>query len=91
VTTDWGHPLSPLTDNQDRPGSACERYRELIEQGLGRGRNAMAIWQDLDSDHSFPGGYQRLKRFVRKLAKGNPLSFATGLKHQSDRGAVFKV
>jgi hypothetical protein len=23
---------------------ACEPYRELIEEALGRGRNAMAIW-----------------------------------------------
>ena len=27
--------------------SACEPYREIIEDGLGRGRNAKAIWQDL--------------------------------------------
>ncbi|MGH7436695.1 MAG: hypothetical protein ACRENE_13560, partial [Polyangiaceae bacterium] len=26
--------------------SACEPYREIIEDGLGRGRNAKAIWQD---------------------------------------------
>ena len=27
--------------------SACEPYRELIREALRRGRNAMAIWQDL--------------------------------------------
>jgi len=27
----------------------------------------MAIWQDLVSDHGFAGGYQTVKRFVRKL------------------------
>src|SRR5262245_28587575 len=27
--------------------SACEPYRELIVDALGRGRNATAIWQDL--------------------------------------------
>ncbi len=42
-------------------------YRELIEQGLDRGRNAMAIWQDLVSDHGFAAGYQSVRRFVRKL------------------------
>jgi transposase len=67
VTTDSGRPISPPTGNQDRVSSACEPYRELVEQGLGRGRNAMAIWQDLVSDHSFPHGYQTVKRFVRKL------------------------
>ena len=33
--------------------SACEPYRELITEALGRGRNAMAIWQDLVDDHGF--------------------------------------
>ena len=47
--------------------SACEPYRELIEVGLGRGRNAMAIWQDLVSDSGFNSGYQSVRRFVRKL------------------------
>src|SRR6187551_2767963 len=27
--------------------SACEPYRELIEEAVGRGRNAVAIYQDL--------------------------------------------
>jgi hypothetical protein len=27
--------------------SACEPYRELIADALARGRNAMALWQDL--------------------------------------------
>lgn len=31
------------------------RYRELIAEALGRGRNAMAIWQDLVDDHGFTG------------------------------------
>src|SRR6266487_30894 len=59
VTTDFSPPISPPTNNQDRVSSACEPFRELIEQGLGRGRNAMAIWQDLVSDHGFPLGYSR--------------------------------
>ena len=29
----------------------------------------MAIWQDLVSDHGFAGGYQTVKRFVRKLRR----------------------
>src|SRR6516162_5884821 len=47
--------------------SACEPYRELIELEFGRGRNAMGIWQDLVDVHGFPGGYQSVKRYVRKL------------------------
>jgi hypothetical protein len=42
------------TDSAATPSaSACEPYRELIETALTRGRNAMAIWQDLIEDHRF--------------------------------------
>src|SRR5437667_293513 len=67
VTTDFGQPISPPTRNRDRATSECEPFRDLIEQGLGCDRNAMAIWQDLVTDHGFPHGYQTVKRFVRKL------------------------
>ena len=33
--------------------SACEPHREMIEEGLSRGRNGVAIWQDLVDDHGF--------------------------------------
>ena len=38
-----------------------------IELGLSRGRNAMAIYQDLVDVHGFTGSYESVKRFVRKL------------------------
>ena len=47
--------------------SACEPYRELIEDAVRRSRNAMAIWQDLVDDHGFEAKYESVKRFVRKL------------------------
>jgi transposase len=62
----------------ERSASACEPYRELIEQGLAHGRNAIALWQDLVSDHGFAGGYQTVKRFVRKL-RGPQLPEAAGI------------
>jgi len=46
--------------------SACEPYREAIELGLSRGRNARAIWQDLVCEHGFASSYQSVQRFVRK-------------------------
>src|SRR5215469_5773532 len=55
------------SDSSPPSPSICEAYRELIEQGLARGRNGKAIWQDLVTDHGFTGGYQAVKRFVRKL------------------------
>jgi transposase len=73
--------------------SACEPYQELIELGLGRGRNAVAIWQDLVSYHGFTGGYQSVKRFVRQL-RGAPtpaarvvIITAPGEESQVDYGA----
>jgi transposase len=71
VTPDF---IAPFAEKHGAPSapsppsaSVCEAYRELIEQGLARGRNGKAIWQDLVSDHGFAGGYQAVKRFVRTL------------------------
>ena len=47
--------------------SACEPHHEVILEALGRGRNAMAIWQDLVDDHHFTGRYASVRRFVVKL------------------------
>jgi transposase len=47
--------------------SACEPYREAIEAGLAKGRNAKAIWQDLVDTYGFVGAYQSVKRFVRRF------------------------
>src|SRR4029078_4247611 len=49
-----------------RCASACEPYRELIVEALSRGRNAMAIWQDLVDDHGFTGRSPRVRRFARR-------------------------
>jgi transposase len=78
VTTDFGQPISPPTGHPQRATSACKPYRELIQQGLSRDRNAMAIWQDLVSDHGFPHGYQSVKRFIHKL-RGSDSPQAVGI------------
>jgi transposase len=52
--------------------SACEPHREVIELGLVRGRNAMAIWQDLVSESGFASSYQCVKRFIHRL-RGSPV------------------
>ncbi len=48
----------PDSDPPPRPrhnpsASACEPYRELIEQAVSLGRDGMAIWQDLVDDYGF--------------------------------------
>ncbi len=59
---------APVASPQRSPSaSACEPYREAIELGLSRGRNAVAIYQDLVSEYGFASSYQSVQRFVRKL------------------------
>ena len=74
VTTDFGAELSANKTGEAAPqpgrspsASACEPYRDAIELGLSRGRNAMAIWQDLVDTCGFAAGYQSVRRFVWKL------------------------
>src|SRR6266852_2467386 len=70
VITDFGVGLSGKASENSKgacSASACEPYREIIELGLSRDRNAMAIWQDLVSDYGFQGGYQSVRRFAYKL------------------------
>ena len=63
VSTD----CAPRQPTRAPASSACEPYRELIADALVRGRNAVAIYQDLVDDHGFQAGYASVKRFVRKL------------------------
>jgi len=74
VTTGSGGQLLNQPAAEQEPGpqrspsaSACEAFREAIEVGLSKGRNAMAIWQDLVDDCGFSSGYQSVRRFVSKV------------------------
>jgi transposase len=74
VTTGFGVGLrGTQPENPKLTPSACEPFREFIELGLSRGRNAMAIWQDLLAETGFRDGYGAVKRFVRKLRGHRPL------------------
>jgi len=81
VTTGFGVELrGPRSENPGRnpSASACEPFQEAIDLGLSRGRNAMAIWQDLVSEHGFTSSYQSVKRYVHKR-RGSPLPQATAV------------
>src|SRR5437773_1129070 len=100
LSTDPGRRTLALTEPRAVPppgsraptASACEPYRELIELALGRGRNAMAIWQDLVDQHHFSGRYASVRRFVVKLrgqrtAEAHPIIVtAPGEEGQVDYG-----
>jgi hypothetical protein len=47
--------------------SSCEAHRSFIEAEIGKGRNSVAIFQDLVEHHGYEGAYNAVKRFVRKI------------------------
>ena len=67
VSTDSGRAEGPPAAGRAPSASACEPFREVIEEALGLGRNAMAIWQDLVDEPDFSAGYASVRRFVGKL------------------------
>ena len=79
----------------DFPGSAsaCEPYREFIESSLAKGRNGMAIWQDLVDQYGFANHYASVRRFVVKLRRGSSaepcaiITTAPGEEGQVDYGS----
>src|SRR5712691_3110890 len=85
-------PAWPPQISRAPTASACEPYRELIELALGRGRNAMAIWQDLVDQHGFPARYASVRRFVgalrgQRTAEAHPIIVtAPGEEGQVDYG-----
>jgi len=94
VTTGFGVEFSGLeSENRTPTASGCEPFREAIESGLSRGRNAMAIWQDLVAETGFRGSYQSVKRFVRTLRGTRPsqprvvIITAPGEEAQADYGS----
>ena len=67
VSTDSDAEKPPRQSDRSHSASACAPYREVIEAELAKGRNAMAIWQDLVDCHGFAGRYASVKRFVHQI------------------------
>ena len=67
VSTDCAARQWPVKASRAPAASACEPYRDVIEEALGRGRNAVAIYQELVDDYGFTAKYASVKRFVRAL------------------------
>ncbi len=70
---DQNQPNPPL--GSTGPVSQCEPFRELIRGALERGLSAQRIWQDLQGEQGFTGRYDSVKRFCRRLQRGQPLPF----------------
>jgi transposase len=92
ASTDSVPKTSPPRPGRAPAASACEPYRDVIEEAMTRGRNAMAIWQDLVDDHGFTAGYASVKRFLGRLRKVAPpearvvITTAAGEEAQVDYG-----
>lgn len=67
VSTDSATPIEAERPGVSPTASHCEPHREFIEEALSKGRNAMAIWQDLVDRHGFAHRYASVRRFAAKL------------------------
>jgi transposase len=84
-------PPAPERKIPEHVRSACEPHREWIERQVKRGRNAMAIYQDLVELFGFTHRYNSVKRFARGLRRQDPrqydrLEFPMGEEAQVDYG-----
>ena len=57
------------------PPSYCQPFAEIINTKVEQGLSGQRIWQDLVSDHGFPGSYSSVKRYLRRLGCQTPLPF----------------
>ena len=57
------------------PASSCDPFGEVIEAKRSAGLSGVRIWQDLQAEHGFSGGYDSVKRFLRRLGRTAPLPF----------------
>jgi hypothetical protein len=85
VSTDPGTAVRP---GRSPSSSACEPYRELIVEALARGRNAMAIWQDLVDDHGFAARYSSVRRFVVHLRGSKPVDARVVISTATRSGSI---
>jgi transposase len=76
--------VEPLRRSTSR--SSCEPHRAFIEGELAKGRNAMAIFQDLVEHRGYEGHYNAVKRFARKVSPTEPwvsCRFETGIAEEA--------
>jgi transposase len=65
-------PADDASEPAQRSRSNCEAHRPFIEAEANKGRNAVAIYQDLVEHHGYVGAYNAVKRFVRTLHAHEP-------------------
>jgi transposase len=75
--TGSNQPQAPVETRPLVPGnrSLCEPFRAVIETKLDQGLSAQRIFQDLVSEHNFPGSYPSVRRFVHQHHPQQQLPF----------------
>ncbi len=71
--------------------SACAPFHDAVQAGVDAELTAQRIFQDLRTEHAFAGGYDAVKRYVRRLLTGSPcrverMECAPGAEAQVDFG-----
>jgi transposase len=66
------HTPAEVPTGSARSRSVCEPHRDFIVSEVAKGRNAVAIYQDLVEHHGYGGAYNAVKRFVGKLRSRDP-------------------
>jgi transposase len=66
------HTPAEVPAGSSRSRSVCEPHRPFIAAEVAKGRNAVAIYQDLVEHHGYAGAYNAVKRFVGKLRPRDP-------------------
>jgi transposase len=84
-------PVIPKAITPKHARSACEPHHDWIAGEVGKGRNAVSIYQDLVERFGFAHRYNSVKRYVRGLKKREPeqydrLEFLPGEEAQVDYG-----
>jgi transposase len=88
ANSDPSKPATQVTLGFLRSKSLCEGHRQLILAKLELGLSARRIYQDLVAEQGFKGGYQSVKRLVRKLGAIHPPPFR---RMESDPGQECQV
>src|SRR6185312_1698023 len=68
-------PAKVTAGSDGRSRSQCEEWRSIITESLQAGLSARRIFQDLQTEKNYTGGYESVKRFVRMLSSATPLPF----------------
>ena len=78
----------PEVATDPRSRSSCEPHRIFIEAEAAKGRNSVAIYQDLVEHHGYGGAYNAVKRFVGKL---RPPQAKVSCRFETDPGQEAQV